>query len=234
MIKKNILAIIPARSGSQRLKNKNILKFDDKPLIAHTILEALKVKELNEIIVSTDSKQISKISKKYGANVPFLRPKYLSKSTTSSFSVVLHAINYFKKKNIEFRSVVLLQPTSPLRKANHIRNAYQLYKNKKANSIISVCENDHPLEWINHIDNSLSLKNFINKKNIFLNSSQFKKSYKLNGAIYITNVKYLIKEKTFFLKKNTFAYIMEKKYSIDIDTKIDFDFAKFIKSKNKN
>ena len=60
MIKKNILAIIPARSGSQRLKNKNILKFDDKPLIAHTILEALKVKELNEIIVSTDSKQISK------------------------------------------------------------------------------------------------------------------------------------------------------------------------------
>lgn len=234
MIKKNILAIIPARSGSQRLKNKNILKFDDKPLIAHTILEALKVKELDEIIVSTDSKQISKISKKYGANVPFLRPKYLSKSTTSSFSVVLHAINYFKKKNIEFRSVVLLQPTSPLRKANHIRNAYQLYKNKKANSIISVCENDHPLEWINHIDNSLSLKNFINKKNIFLNSSQFKKSYKLNGAIYITNVKYLIKEKTFFLKKNTFAYIMEKKYSIDIDTKIDFDFAKFIKLKNKN
>ena len=146
-----------------------------------------------------------------------MRPKYLSKSTTSSFSVVLHAINYFKKKNIEFRSVVLLQPTSPLRKANHIRKAYQLYKNKKADSIISVCENDHPMEWINHIDNSLSLKKFINKKNIFLNSSQFKKSYKLNGAIYITNVKYLIKEKTFFLKKNTFAYIMEKKYSIDID-----------------
>ena len=233
MIKKNILAIIPARSGSQRLKNKNILKFDDKPLIAHTILEALKVKELNEIIVSTDSKEISKISKKFGANVPFLRPKYLSKSTTSSFAVVLHAINYFKKKNIEFRTVVLLQPTSPLRKANHIRKAYQLYKNKKADSIISVCENDHPKEWINHIDNSLSLKKFINKKNIFLNSSQFKKSYKLNGAIYITNIKSLIKEKTFFLKKDTFAYIMEKKYSIDIDTKIDFDFAKFIKKKIK-
>ena len=231
MIKKNILAIIPARSGSQRLKNKNILKFDDKPLIAHTILEALKIKELDEIIVSTDSKQISKISKKYGANVPFLRPKYLSKSTTSSFSVVLHAINYFKKKNIEFRSVVLLQPTSPLRKENHIRSAYQLYKNKKADSIISVCENDHPMEWINHIDKSLSLKKFISKKNIFLNSSEFKKSYKLNGAIYIANIKYYLKQKTFFLKKNVFAYIMEKNYSIDIDTKIDFEFGEFIKSK---
>ena len=230
MIKKNFLVIIPARSGSKRLKNKNILNFFNKPLIAHTINEALKVKELDEIIVSTDSKKILNISKKYGANVPFLRPKYLSKSKTPSISVALHAINYFKKKNIEFEKVMLLQPTSPLRKAYHIRQACKLYRNKKAHSIISVCENNHPIEWINYIDNSLSLKNFVNEKKIFLNSSEFKRSYKLNGAIFITNTKHLIKQKTFFLKKKIYAYIMDKRYSIDIDTKLDFDYAKFIKS----
>jgi CMP-N,N'-diacetyllegionaminic acid synthase len=231
MVKKNFLVIIPARSGSKRLKNKNILNFFNKPLIAHTINEALKVKELDEIIVSTDSKKILNISKKYGANVPFLRPKYLSKSKTPSYSVVLHAINYFKKKNVEFENVMLLQPTSPLRKAYHIRQACKLYRKKKAHSIISVCENDHPIEQIDYIDSSLSLKNFVNKKKFVSTSLKFKKSYKLNGAIYITNTKHFLRQKTFFLKKNIYAYIMKKKYSIDIDTKLDFDYAKFIKSK---
>ena len=186
-MKKNFLAIIPARSGSIRLKNKNLLNFIDKPLIAYSILEALKVSEINEVIVSTNCKKTSKIAFKFGANIPFIRPKYLSKPNTPSYEVVLHAINHFKKKNIYFKNIILLQPTSPLRNAKHIKEACRLFKKKKAHGVISVCENDHPIEWINHIDRSLSLNKFIKKEYINFNSGQFKRSYKLNGAIYILN-----------------------------------------------
>ena len=233
MMKKNFLAIIPARSGSIRLKKKNLLNFIDKPLIAHSISEALKVSEINEVIVSTNCKKISKIAFKFGANIPFMRPNYLSKPNTPSYEVVLHAINHFKKKNIYFKNIILLQPTSPVRYAKHIKEDCRLFKNKKALGVISVCENDHPMEWVNHIDKSLSLNNFIKKKYINFNSGQFKKSYKLNGAIYILNCDQLEKQKTLFFKKKLYAYKMEKKYSVDIDTKQDFEYAEFLKLRLK-
>ena len=203
MIKKNFLAIIPARSGSIRLKNKNLLKFCNKPLISYSILEALKVNQIDEVIVSTNSKQIARISSRFGASVPFIRPDYLSNSNTPSYKVVTHAINHFKRNNIFFKNIILLQPTSPLRKAKHIREALKLFKNKRANGVISVTENDHPLEWINHIGCSLSLNKFIKKIYINQNSDQLKKCYKLNGAIYISNSNQLEKQKNFFLKKKT-------------------------------
>lgn len=233
MIRKKFLAIIPARAGSVRLKNKNLLKFNNKPLISHTILEALKVKELDEIIVSTDSEKILKIAKKNGAKVPFLRSKYLSKSNTPSHLVLLHAINFFEKKKIKFDNIILLQPTSPLRKDFHIKEALKFFNKKKAHCVISVCENDHPVEWINYIDKSLSLNNFIKKKDIDLNSTVLKKSFKLNGAIYIIKTSELIKKQTLFLNKKIFAYIMDRKYSVDIDTMMDFRYAEFLSSYNK-
>ncbi len=231
---KKILAIIPARSGSKRLPNKNILTLIDKPLIAWTILEAKKSKYIDEVIVSTDNSDIADISKKYNANVPFIRPVQLSSDTTSSFGVVEQAINYLKNDNNKiYDYALLLQPTSPLRNFFDINSAIELLFKKNADSVISVCKLEHPLEWSCDLPEDLSMNEFVDR--IKQNRSQdLKTFYRLNGAIYISNIKRLIEEKTFFLKNNIFAYIMPNERSIDIDTLFDFDLVKFILSKNNS
>ena len=118
--KKKIICIIPARKGSKGLKNKNIRRLNNIPLIAWSILLAKKCNEIDDIIVSTDSVKISKIAKKYGAKVPFIRPKKLATDKASSFNVIKHTINFFKKKNIFYDYVLLLEPTSPLRELKDI------------------------------------------------------------------------------------------------------------------
>ena len=124
------LAIIPARGGSKGLKNKNILKFDNKPLLAWSILAAKKSKLFSKIIVSTDSKKIAVIAKKYGAEVPFLRPKKLSSDRSKSVDLVIHALDFYKKKNLFFKNIFLLEPTSPLRDEKDIIRSFK-YINKK-------------------------------------------------------------------------------------------------------
>ena len=110
-----ILTIIPARGGSKGIKNKNIKKMLNKPLIYWTIKQIKKINKKSTIIVSTDSKKIRKISLEYNISVPFIRPKIISKDNSSDYDLINHAINFFKKKNIYFKYILLLQPTSPLR-----------------------------------------------------------------------------------------------------------------------
>ena len=124
--KDNIIALIPARSGSKGLKNKNILNFNKKPLIAWTIETALKSKYLNDVYVSSDSPKIIKIAKKFGANVPFVRPKYLSSDKAKSIDVIIHALNRINK-NKKYKYILLLQPTSPLRITRDIDNNLVIY-----------------------------------------------------------------------------------------------------------
>ena len=139
---KKILAIIPARGGSKGLPGKNIKKLAGKPLIAWTIDQAKKSKYIDKLIVSTDSKEIAEISKKYGAEIPFLRSKKLAQDNSSIYDVIFDAINWFKKNNIDFDLIILLEPTSPLRENNDIDNAVELFINNwdKANSLVSVSE----------------------------------------------------------------------------------------------
>ena len=142
---KNI-AIIPARSGSKGLKNKNIKLLNKKPLIAYTIEAAQKSNMFDEIFVSTDSIEYSMIAKEWGANVPFLRSPELSTDVSSSWDVVKDTIINYRKMGKEFDTVALLQPTSPLRKAEDIINGYEQMYVKNANAIIAVCQVDHRSE----------------------------------------------------------------------------------------
>ena len=112
---KKILCIIPARKWSKGLKSKNIKKLNNIPLVAWSILAAKKSKLIKEIIVSTDSIKISKIARKYGANIPFIRPKKFATDKASTFSIIKHAINFYSKNKINFDYILLLEPTSPLR-----------------------------------------------------------------------------------------------------------------------
>lgn len=225
-----ILAIIPARKGSKRLPKKNILLLGEKPLIAWTIESALKSSFIDTLIISSDDELIVEISKKYGAKVPFIRPKELSTDTSATIDVILHAIDFYKEMKEDFKYVMLLQPTSPLRGTQDIDNAIKMLDpNTKA--VVSVCKTEHSPLWTNTLPKSLSMKEFLSSKNKNKRSQDLPDYYRLNGAIYIAEIDYLIKNNDFF-GSDTFAYIMGQERSVDIDTKIDFELCKIILNEN--
>ncbi|MGL4393466.1 MAG: cytidylyltransferase domain-containing protein [Fusobacteriaceae bacterium] len=221
-----ILGIIPARSGSKGLKDKNIKLLDGKPLIAHTIEVAKKSGIIEDVIVSTDSEKYAEISKKYGAEVPFLRSNELSSDTSKISDVILDLLATLKKKYDYF---VILQPTSPLRTVEDLLGAYELLEKKQANSVVSVCEVEHSPRWMNTLDENLSMDNFV--KEINKNRQELAQYYRINGAIYFMKVDNYLKEQNFY-KEKSFAYIMDKKNSVDIDDDFDFMIAEAI-TKNK-
>jgi N-acylneuraminate cytidylyltransferase/CMP-N,N'-diacetyllegionaminic acid synthase len=224
---KKFLAIIPARGGSKGIKNKNIVELKGKPLISYTIEEAKKCGIFDKIIVSTDSPEIAKISEKYGAEVPFLRPKKLAIDTASTVDVILHALDYFKAESEHYDYFVLLQPTSPLRKAEDILNAINLLFEKDADSIVSVCEVEHSPLFCNTLPEDLSLSNFIKKELRNKRRQDLPKYYRINGAIYISKIETFLKIKDFYEGKS-YAYIMPIERSIDIDNVIDLKLAELL------
>ena len=141
-----ILAIIPARGGSKAIRRKNLQKLSGKPLIVHTIIAAKKTKSINKIIVSTDDKEIEKISKNNGAEVPFLRPKQISKDTSSTIEVIKHALKFLQENQSYVPDIIiLLQPTSPLRTSQLITKTINTLKKSKATSVITVSKiTKHP------------------------------------------------------------------------------------------
>ena len=221
---KNI-AIIPARSGSKGLKNKNIKLLNGVPLIAYSIDAAKESKLFYEVMVSTDSDLYADIAKKYGASVPFLRSEAQSNDTADSWDAVKEVLNKYMQLGETFDTVCLLQPTSPLRNAKDIISAYNLYYEKKADSITSVCEVDHSPLWsmILPLDNSLEefRKNFKE-----VPRQQLAKYYRINGAVYIRKVEYT-KDNVIIKDTNEYAFVMNRRRSIDIDTIEDFELAEF-------
>lgn len=228
--RKGALAVIPARSGSKRLPQKNVLELSGKPLIAWTIESAVSCGLFDKVIVSTDSEVISNISRSYGADIPFIRPADLSSDTSTSFDVVVHALNYYSQLGIEYETVTLLQPTSPLRTAAHIKGAFTLFNEKNANSIISVCECEHSPLWSNILENDMSLDNFLKRAMLTMRSQELPQYHRLNGAIYICKTKSLIESKSFFGEYGSYAYKMGADVSVDIDNLLDFQLAEVIMS----
>lgn len=224
----SILTIIPARAGSKRVVNKNIKLLHGKPLIQWTIDAALQVSDLSEIMVSTDSKQISDIAESAGAKVPFIRPKKLAQDTSSSAAVVQHAIEYYRKQDQVFDYVLLLQPTSPLRTALHIQQAIDLCVGKQANGIVSVCKTEHSPLWANTITPDGDMSGFVPKQLLNVRSQDLPTYYRLNGAIYLAKVSAFEQENTFLLSEKLFSYHMDSESSVDIDEELDFDLAQLI------
>ncbi len=223
-----LLAIIPARGGSKRLPSKNILDLAGKPLITWTIESALDSKYIDRVIVSTNDNEIATISKKYGADVPFMRPNDLATDESTSIDVVLHSMDYFKKVGEQYDYIILLQPTSPLRTSQNIDESIELLQDKECNSVISVCEAEHNPLWCNTIPSDGSLCEFMDKSILNKRSQDLSKMFCINGAIYLCNYQYLKKELSFFSSSKCMAYMMERSNSIDIDYKIDLDFCDFL------
>lgn len=224
---KTFLAVIPARGGSKRLPRKNVLDLAGKPLIAWTIGAANNSKHIDHFVVSTDDQEISDVSKRYGAEV-LTRPDELATDRASSVDVVLHAI---ETQTQSYDYVILLQPTSPLRTAQHIDEAIELFFEKNANSVISVCETDHSPLWANTLPKDGNMGSFIREEVKGKRSQDLPIFFQLNGAIYIVNSTEFKQSKSFIQANNSYAYIMSKKDSVDIDTDLDFEFVSLLINK---
>lgn len=225
---KNI-AIIPARSGSKGLKNKNIKELNDIPLFVYSIKAAQKSNLFDEIMFSTDSRGYADIALKYGANVPFLRSKECSDDNSGSWDVVREVLNGYRKVGKQFDTVCLLQPTSPLRKAEDIISGYKIIEDKSADAVTSVCEMEHSPLWSTVLPSDGSLTEF-RKNQIEVPRQKLDKYYRINGALYIRKIEYTING-IIICDKKEYAYIMDKSRSIDIDSKEDFEFAEFLMKK---
>lgn len=223
---KKILAIIPARSGSKGIKDKNIRNLKGKPLISYTINSAKESGVFTEIIVSTDSLKYAEISEYYGANVPFLRPIELSRDESLTEDLIIYTLAELEKLGRVYDYFVLLQPTSPFRDGIDIKNVVKMMVEDDLNSVISVCEVEHNPLLSNKLDSDLSMKDFISLENN-KRRQDLKKIYRLNGAIYAANVNEYIESRNLYGDKSR-AYIMDNIKSIDIDDEIDFKFAEFI------
>jgi CMP-N,N'-diacetyllegionaminic acid synthase len=221
--KKN-LAIIPARSGSKGLKDKNIKPLNGKPLLAYTIEAATNSNLFDEIYVSTDSMVYADIAIEYGAHVPFLRSSELATDRASSWDVVKEAIHCYKLKGKTFDMVTLLQPTAPLRTGQDIIEAYNVFTNNEANAVVAVCEVEYSPLWCNTLPENNSLSNFIDKNISKLPRQQLEVYYRINGAIYMLDTKYFNRCESIYDSK-CFAYTMKKEHSIDIDDEFDFNLA---------
>ena len=182
--------------------------------------------------VSTDDKEIAEISKKYGSEVPFIRPKELAENNTKGIDVVLHAIDWLKENNKrkQYHLIMLLQPTSSLRATEDIDKAIELLFLKETKAIVSVCEVDHHPLWANTLPEDGCMKDFIRQEIMNKNWQELSVFYRLNGAIYLAYCNY-IKERKSFLGEDTFAYIMPKSRSADIDDEEDFELARIIMKK---
>lgn len=220
------LAIIPARSGSKGLKNKNILKLGRKHLMGYSIETAINSDVFDCVHVSTDDIGYAEIAKQYGADVSFLRSEELSSDVADTWDAVRFIVNRFKELGRNFNRITLLQPTSPLRSAQDIKDAYRLFEDKDAESVISVCEVEHSPQFMKTLNENLSMEGFVDLDKSVRRQEQGK-YYRLNGAIYMLNVSVLDKIQELYGKKS-YAYIMPRERSVDIDTMRDFEYAEFL------
>jgi len=223
-----MLAIIPARGGSKGLPGKNIMELNGKPLIAWTIEAAFKSQFIDNVIVSTDDKKIADISLNSGASIPFMRPANLADDKALAIDVYFYTINrLFENTGVMHDSFVVLQPTSPLRKSDDIDNAINIFRQMDADSVISVVESPHPIEWTKKIDEDGVLRYFFSDGVANKNRQDNAVTYIPNGAIFIFKTEFLKIHYTYYSEK-TYPYIMPRERSVDIDDIIDFKFAEFL------
>lgn len=216
----NRVAIIPARSGSKGLKDKNIKEICGKPLMAYSIEAAIQSKVFDKIIVSTDSKKYGRIAEKYGAEVMY-RGENLSDDKATTYMVVEDILQKLKS-NIDY--FALLQPTSPMRTSKHIKEACVKFENnmEEFDCLVSVKEAEHSSILVKPIDDDESMKYFDMDFSNYRRQSF--KEYSPNGAIFIAKPDVYLKKKHFFGKRSI-AYKMNEIDSLDIDNWLDYEMA---------
>lgn len=224
-----ILAIIPARGGSKGIPRKNIKVLGIKPLIVYSIESAKQSKLLTEFVVSTEDEEIASVAKKYGSNVPFVRPLELSQDNTPTIDVVQHVINEYEKQNQFFDAVLILQATCPFRTENEIDECIEIFMNQNTDSLISVKEvpdhfNPH---WVFEANEKGNLKIATGEDKIIPRRQELPKAFVRDGSIYITKISVIKEQNSLFGKSIAYRLSTNLKH-INIDTISDWEEAERI------
>ena len=229
-----ILLTIAARGGSKGVKNKNIRELCGKPLIAHTILQAKWWGKADKIICTTDSLDISRVAREYGAEVPFLRPPELATDTAGKLDALRHALKSMETlTEMQFSVIVDLDPTAPIRKVSDIECAYQLFLQKKANCVFSVvpCRKN---PYFNMVElNAEGFTHLVKTLPVpLLRRQDAPKVFDANASIYIYDREFLLKEETnSVVGARSAVWVMDDFAAFDIDTELDFQFIEFLVEK---
>jgi len=222
-----VLAVIPGRKGSKGIPKKNTKKLNGKPLISYAIEAALECFNPEDICITTNDEDIIKTASKHGLKVPFTRPESLSGDHVAMISVLEHAIGFYSEVGREYDTLILLQPTSPFRKANHILEALEIYKKQNVDMVVSVKETKaNPYYNLFEEDSENYLQK--SKQGDFIRRQDIPKVYELNGAIYIINIKALIETGDISALKKKRKYLMDEISSFDLDTMFDWLVAENI------
>lgn len=227
------LVVIPARAGSKRAPGKNIRPLGGKPLINWSIHIAKKVFKPSEILVTTDDKEIAAIAEKEGVLVPWLRPEILSTDSAKSSDVVIHAIDWYEKEHGFIDGVILLQPTSPFRTENTLRDAVKLFEKTNLNSVVTVSPSTSHPDWCFKIEHN-RLTPFLSDCYSERRSQDLDPSFSVNGLIYIISPSEIRQNQKFISPETTPLLISSEKEAIDIDSEFDFKVASYLCAENKN
>lgn len=226
----NVLFVVTARGGSKGVPRKNLRMVGKFPLVAYKIIAAKKCGVNKRIIVSTDDKEIADVSRKYGAEVPFMRPDYLATDSASSMDVVEHAMQWVKHNDgVKYDYVCMLEPSSPFASYIDLNNAFELLRKSDADTLLGMKEVGVNKIFIHSLDDSNKLSHFyyaIKDLNSVRRQDQ-KKEYTMNGCMYIAKWDYFEKYKLFH-SKNSIPYFMTDESSIEIDTLYDYRIACYI------
>lgn len=218
----HVIALIPARGGSKGVPRKNLRPLRGKPLIAYTIEQALKSAHLTGVLVSTEDAEVARISEDLGAAV-IARPVDLAQDDTPTMDVVFQALDELASRGHSAGIVVLLQPTSPLRRATDIDEAIALFWEQECDSVVSVYKSPHPPHWMFEVENGY-LKPILGRKALQLKRQALPATYTPNGAIFIATASGLQAHRSFYTPRSL-PYIMPPERSLDIDTEFDFTLA---------
>lgn len=239
MKKGQIIGIIPARGGSVGVPLKNIRDLGGKPLISYTIEAAIQSKSLDRVIVSTDHEGIAEVARRYGAEVPFVRPDDISEDVETEL-VLQHAVKFLEDDNILIDGVVLLQPTSPFRTSETIKKCVEAFKNNPAaDSVVTVnnIEGFRP-EWMLTVDKEKRVTPYatpfeLNGKPVIklIARQDFPELYKQNGVVYVAKRDLLMKE-SLVIGPDAYAEIIPEGETFDIDTETDLLIAEAIVNQN--
>lgn len=222
-----VLGLITARGGSKGVPGKNIRKVAGKPLIAWSIQAAAQSEQLSRVVVSTDDKEIAEVSRKWGADVPFIRPVELAMDRSPHVPVLEHAVKWLEAhENARFDYVMLLQPTSPLRSSEDIDNAINLAVEHDADGVTSICESpSHPYLTKHIVDGKL--RDFVAHPAGYLPRQELPPVYALNGAIYLVRSSVLM-EHGILHPEDTRPYLMPAERSLQIDEPWDLYLADLV------
>lgn len=228
---KKILAVIPARGGSKGVPRKNIIEVGGYPLIKYTIDCGKNSKYLDRTVISTEDLLIKRVAEENGGDVPFLRPKELAEDTSKTIDCIVHAVDTLKSMGEKYDYVMILQNTVPLRKSWHVDKAIEMIVDSSERSLVSISEVDeHPI-LMRTLNEDKTVKNLLHM-NSTMRRQDFPKFYKVDGAIYIQKL-----DKDFnldtSLNDGKLGYIMEKKYTTDIDNYIDIKIVEYYLEKER-